>query len=139
MKKILFFLAIAMLGIAGCSKPDNPGDEPEKVTISFTLSSAFVPSLPANYIIDEHRITVIIETPGSSYGTGFSIPAPGGTRTFTGDTARLWLGKDIRVGVVAKVYKPGNPYLDWSTTPHTPIRTKIEKTNVYNFTTTVGK
>ena len=139
MKKILFLLAIAMLGIAGCSKPDNPGDEPEEVTISFTLSSAFIPSLPANYVIDQHRVVVTVKMPGYQQNVAFSISAPGGTRTFTGDTARLWLGKDMLVGVAVQVYKPGNPYLDWSATPTSPIETKVEKTNVYSFNVAVGK
>lgn len=139
MKKILFFLAIAMLVIAGCSKPDNPSDDPNdpnEATISFTLSSTIVsPSpLPANYVIDEHYIGVTVEIPGYNQNTGFSIPAPGGTRTFKGDTAKLWLGKNMSVGVYLKVYKPGHPYFGGWTTPSCPLTAKVAKTNIYNFT-----
>ena len=136
---MLFFLAVAMIIIAGCSKSEtdnDPGKQPED-SISFTLSSTIVSPMPIppGYTIEYHYVGVSMKKTGKNYfDIVFKIPASGGTRVFKGDTARLWLGQDMEVAPYFQVNKPYHPTFDTWALPSNCISAKIAKTNVYSFT-----
>ncbi|MDP2944688.1 MAG: hypothetical protein Q8N57_03965 [bacterium] len=146
MRKMLFFLmviaTITMLSIVGCEKqpagsddPNNPNNAP----VLFTLSSTIGVTLPASYTVDSYYILVKVTVDGVDQI--FHMTPPGTTRTFKGDTARLWLNKDMQIRLVFNVHGAnGGPYINFQYTPSdvygNGIFGKVAATNTYSFVIT---
>lgn len=142
-KKMLFLAIIIAMTMIGCSEKENIGpnkpivDDPkgEVPTISFTITSTMLP-LPANYIIDKYTAgaqILIYDKDGRDMGYGFSMQ-PGTTRIFSGDTAKLWLGRDMILGILFKTHDSRNPYAaQMGYCIPQQVFAKVEKNNVYAF------
>lgn len=142
MRRFKFFFVviatIAVLSIVGCEKQPAGSDDPNNgaPSISFTLSSTLGVTLPYNYVVESYKI--VVNVTGAGQGQGFNIPPPGTTRTFKGDTAKLWLGKDMQAGIVFKIRDGYHSYyLRYEYTPSgidgIGVFGKVEKTNILSF------
>lgn len=139
---MLFLFAIAMVAIASCKKesirPDDPENPANETTVSFTLSCVMQMSLPSYYTVDiKDAIGVEIYDSGGIRMYVFYVKT-GGTRTFKGDSAKLFLDKKMRVipalgaydnrtGVIRYAGYLYTPKVDW---------VPVAKTNNYSFTIT---
>ncbi len=136
MKKILFFSAIVMIVMIGCKKENF---EP-KEKISFHVDCVILP-MEDKYAIDEYIAKVVVEFPQNEGGDQTFYMPVGSTRSFVGDTASLWLGRDMAVYVIFKVHDKTNPAksIPTSVSPM-PQWAKVENINsIERFEAFVGK
>lgn len=143
MKKMLFLFAIAMVAIAGCKKemisnPNDPENPTNETIVSFTLSSTMTVALPSYYVVNmKDAVSVIIYNSSGIPIYDFYVKT-GGTRTFKGDSARLFLGKDMRVIPALQTYdnRTGlKPYAGYLYTPKADW-VPVAKINNYSFAIT---
>lgn len=142
MKKMLFLFAIVMLGIAGCQKevisPNDPENPTNETIVSFTLSSTMAVTLPSYYVVDQKdAVGVMIYNSNGIPIYTFYVKS-GSTRTFKGDSAKMFLGKDMSVTPALQTYDGRNglkPYAGYLYTPKADW-VPVAKANNYSFTIT---
>jgi len=115
MKNLMISLvAISIMALIGCSKSgksDSPvGPDPitsEPPSVTFTASNV-LPPIPAGWTLVNNMIGVgIMKGDGTDFQ--FTFPNGGGTRTFTGDSAKMFAGKYTRIGPIVWITKDSDP------------------------------
>jgi len=141
---MIVFIAISLMAFVGCSKGSNPVSSdpvtptpPAPSPVVFTASNV-LPAIPAGWTLTENAIGVEIL---KGDGTDFVFLLPnGGTRTFTGDSAKLFAGKYTNIGPVVQIVQ-GNKSKYFSINPPgviIPATVALPDTNQAHFVITIA-
>lgn len=143
MKKMWILAMFIIVAMISCDKsevvqpedPNNPNN-PDNTTVAISITSTPVVPIPAGYSLVDYYIQVMVVIDDTT-GTSQSIRiAPGNySRAFTGDTARLWLGKTLIIFPVLELRQGNSSYVTNNFHPFDPrrIEAKVGKKNAYTF------
>lgn len=148
MKKIFLFLALAMTVMAGCSKSDDPFNDPAMRgnnaddSVSFHLSSTILTPVDFSKYYGNAYIIQIILDDGVDF---FEIDLnPGSSITLKGENAKALIGKEILITPKLSLFyvyswdaDSGNPSSRSADFPTSfnpaPMRFVVEKNANYDF------
>lgn len=143
MKKIFIFLALAMIVMVGCSKSDDPFNDPAMKdgnandSVSFHLSSTILTPVDFGKYYGNAYVIQIIMDDGVDF---FEVDLnPGSSITLKGENAKALIGKEILISPKLSLFyiyswQPYSRSEDFPTSCNpAPVRLVVEKNASYDF------